>query len=212
MPLAAFLAIYADDIVLVVLGAQWEEAIPFFRILALAAFIRPAASTPGFVMVTCGKTRRYLRWGLFSTMVLVVFLAIGTRWGPTGVAFAQVATTYLLLIPRLYWGFKDTPVRISDFASSVKKPLITSLIMAAVLLVLREEVLILLPLRGLELGAVVALASYVGLWMFIPGGRLELNQIRVNFLSVFPRRRKQELERETRWQRPPGGVKLHPDE
>jgi O-antigen/teichoic acid export membrane protein len=188
MPLAAFLAVYADEIVLVVLGPQWEEAATFFRILALSAFIRPAASTPGFVMVTCGKSRRYMRWGLFSTMALVVFLAIGTRWGPIGVAFAQVASTYSLLLPRIYWGFKDTPVRLGDFASSIKKPLIASLIMTGILIVLREELLTQLPLRGLEIGALVALVSYFGSWLLLPGGRPEMNQIFVSVLSVFPRR------------------------
>ena len=188
MPLAAFLAVYADEIVLVVLGPQWEDAATFFRILAIAAFIRPAASTPGFVMVTCGKSRRYFHWGLVSSLALIVCLAIGTQWGPTGIAFAQVASTYLLLFPRLYWGFKDTPVRLGDFASSVRKPLIASLLMAGILVVLREEVLVQLPLRGLEIGAIVALLAYFGSWLLLPGGRAELKQILVNFSSVFPAR------------------------
>lgn len=58
MPLVAFLGVMADDIVLVVLGPQWTAATEFFRIFALAVFIRPVMSTTGFVMVTQGKARR----------------------------------------------------------------------------------------------------------------------------------------------------------
>ena len=64
MPLAAFVIVYSEQIVLLLLGARWSEAAGILRILALAAFVRPAVSAIGFVMISCGKTARFALLGL----------------------------------------------------------------------------------------------------------------------------------------------------
>jgi O-antigen/teichoic acid export membrane protein len=176
MPLAMFLAVFADEIVLVVLGTKWVAATDYLRILAIAAMVRPVASTAGFVMVTCGRSRRYMWWGLFQSVGLATFLAIGIQWGPKGVAYAHVASGYLLLVPLLYWAFIGTPITVWNFASAVYKPLVATLSMAAALYVFKRADFVEGRLYELAVGGALALAVYLGAWLLLPGGREALSE------------------------------------
>ncbi len=176
MPLALFLAVFAEEVVLVALGARWIAATDYLRILAIAAVVRPVAFTVGFVMVTCGKSRRYLWWGLLQSAGLAAFLTVGTHWGPKGVAYAHVASGYLLLVPLLCWGFMGTPITIRHFASTIQRPLVATLVMATVLYVVKRAGVVEGPLHSLALGSALALPLYLGAWFLLPGGRDALSQ------------------------------------
>jgi len=186
MPLALFLAVFAEEVVQVALGARWVAAGGYLRILAIAAVVRPAALTAGFVMVTCGRSRRYLWWGFLQSVGFAGFLALGIQWGPKGVAYAHVASSYLLLVPLLYWGFMGTPITIRHFASAVRKPLVATLAMAVILYVVKCIDFVEGPLHSLALGSVLALPTYFGVWLLLPGGREALSQA---FSYVFMLRR-----------------------
>jgi O-antigen/teichoic acid export membrane protein len=176
IPLAVFLALFAEEVVQVALGAKWVAATDYLRILAIAAIVRPAAFTAGFVMVTCGRSRRYLWWGIFQSVGLAVFLTIGTQWGPEGVAYAHVASTYLVLVPLLYWGFAGTPITVGDFASTVQKPIVATVAMAGVLYVVKRAAIVDGAMHLLALGSALALLAYFGAWLVLPGGREALWQ------------------------------------
>src|SRR2546427_7363707 len=123
MPMLLFSAIYSREIVSLVLGAKWIEAAPIFRILALAVFIIPASSTTGLLLVTCGKTKRYLKLGFASGFVLVLSFSIGVVWGAVGVAYGYLAATYTLLAVGLCFSFEGTPVSVRTFYESIETPL-----------------------------------------------------------------------------------------
>lgn len=176
MPLAAFLAVFAEEAVQVVLGARWLAASDYLRILAVAAVIRPAALTAGFVMVTCGRSRRYLWWGLLQCVGLAAFLALGIHWGPQGVAYAHVASTYLLLVPLLHWAFTGTPLTIAHFASAVRKPFVATVAMAAILYVVKRAAFVEGAVHSLAVGSLLALLTYLGTWLLSRGGREALSE------------------------------------
>ncbi len=190
MPLAAFLAVFAEEIVQVALGPKWLAAAEFFRILAIAAFLRPAMSTVGAVMITQGLSRRYFWWGLAGSACLSVLLLAGTAWGATGVAAAQVVSTYLMVWPNLHWGLKNTPISKQDFLSAISRPIAASLLMTAVLVLLSHlDEFIDHPAILLAIGAVAAVPLYFGAWLILPRGREELSRIKDDLLSL--RRRDQ---------------------
>lgn len=190
MPLVAFLGVMADDIVLVVLGTQWVPATEFFRIFAIAVFIRPVMSSPGFVMLTQGKPRRYLWWGVISTLTLVACLLIGLMWGPTGVAYAHVASTYLMLLPALLWGFKGTPINLRVFASAVWRPLVASLLMALAVYTVEHTLLVGFRTPALLFIATVEAVPFLLVaLMALPGGRFELSRVTQDLRALLRRSR-----------------------
>ncbi|MBK9170088.1 MAG: lipopolysaccharide biosynthesis protein [Bryobacterales bacterium] len=174
IPLGLFMAVYAEEIVAVVLGEQWLDAIPIFRVLAIAAFLQPAGATAGAVMISCGHSRRFFWLGLLSSVVLVLLFVAGIPYGPTGVASAHIWALWLLLVPKLYWSFKNTPVSVGIFFSSIARPLAAGTAMVAVSLAFKSVRLTGPDAAGLAGDLAVAAAVYLGACLLIPGGRAEL--------------------------------------
>ena len=177
MPLVIFLAVYAEPFVRVALGDRWIGATPIFQVLAIAALLRPAATTAGGVMLTCGHSRRFLWLGLSTSVALVLFFVAGIPWGPVGIAWAHVWSIYLLLVPKLYWSFKRTPITLGLFFSAISKPLAASVVMGIILALLRQARFVQSAFGDLCLGVVVSALVYFGLWMVMPGGRSELRDL-----------------------------------
>ena len=168
MPLGIYLAVFSETVVRVLLGEKWMASAPIFRILALAAVLWPA-SPRHLVMITSGKTVRNFWYSLITASLLSLAFIIGTLWGPIGVATAYTVTAYLWLLPSLWYCLRDTPVSIRGILGAVRMPAFCSSVMGLVLLLASPE---LSRLGGLEipLSLVLAVLSYVGVWLLFPGG------------------------------------------
>jgi PST family polysaccharide transporter len=177
MPMAAFGAVYAEELTLMLLGTRWSGAAPLFRIFALAALIRPVLGTAGIVVLTCGRSRRLLVLTFASQLVLVLFIFLGIGWQAQGVAMAYLLTAATLLLPNLYFSFKDTPVTMSLFFRTIGMPAAASALMVAALFAVRSV----LPSPGLIeslfLGAVIGGIVYLAASFSLPGGRSELSAL-----------------------------------
>jgi O-antigen/teichoic acid export membrane protein len=174
MPLTLFAAIYSSEIVLLVLGDRWIDAVPIFRVLALAAFIRPASDSTGLLLTTCGRTRRYLALGIVTGLILLVAFSVGAIWGALGVAYGALAATCTLLALRLSYGFEGTPVTVRAFFQALKTPIVASAAMAIVLVMMNTFVSIGNPFAVLALAVPVSVGSYLLAWILIPGGKGQL--------------------------------------
>jgi O-antigen/teichoic acid export membrane protein len=170
MPLVLFLVVYAEDIVRVLLGEKWMAATEIFRLLAIAAFIQPPVDTTGFVLVTCGKTKRYFNMGLAISAILVLCVSVGLMGGAHGVAFGHIAATYSFFIPKLYLSFRGTPVSVKDFFKAVEKPFFASLIMMAVLIAWRANVTPGSSFAALAIALPLAVVVYFSVWIMLPHG------------------------------------------
>src|SRR5438309_2711119 len=174
MPLIAYLAIYSESFITLVLGEKWMASSSVLRILALAAFVEPLTSTCGIVMVTCGRTSDYFRWGVISATCLAFAYCIGIHWGLIGVATAYVAYTYLTLLPLLWFSFKDTPISISLFLKAITLPALSSIIMSLLLIIIGYAVRPSNPLGEIGFSLLVATALYCGVWVLLPRGKQKL--------------------------------------
>lgn len=72
MPAAAGLALVANDLVPLLLGTKWVEAIPYVQILSWGGIFSSLISTSGFLMISLG----YLRLNVLFVFIQVVFFAI----------------------------------------------------------------------------------------------------------------------------------------
>jgi len=174
MPVVAYLAVYSESIVTIVLGEKWLACASVIRILAFGACIETVASTSGIVMITCGKTKDYLALGGIQACVSVLAISIGVNWGLVGIAIAWVVCLYLSVIPSLWFSFKDTPVSTRLFFQAIYLPALASIIMSLILVLIRyyfES-----PNAFSEVAYSIFLAPllYCAVWMFFPGGRQQL--------------------------------------
>ena len=59
---------------------------------------------------------------MITSVAPVLGFVAGIPWGPVGIAWAHVWSVYLLLVPKLYWSFKRTPISVGLFFSSIAQP------------------------------------------------------------------------------------------
>jgi PST family polysaccharide transporter len=188
LPLGLFCAVYAREIALLVLGPAWGGAAVFIMIFGLTTAIRPAVATSATVLITCGRSRRYLVINIVHSVLLAAFFAFGVKWGAEGVAVAHVAVTVVLLIPKLYYSFEGSPVSLGLFYRAVRTPLITGMVMVGGLILVRR----LLPMPGtvlpLLIGSIAAAILCAAGQMIQPSGRRQIAAL-VKDVSFSLRRR-----------------------
>jgi O-antigen/teichoic acid export membrane protein len=177
MPLAAGIFICSAQIVTLLLGQRWMAAVEIVRILATAAFLQPAISMIGFVMISRGKTARYMALGILDSIALVATVSVGVLWGARGVAIGHVAATYIVLLPFVWWALKGTPVELTLWLRSIARPLACSLITVAVLYLPQAQI----PLRdgfaAWSLSVVLASICYFAGMLALPDGRVALSSL-----------------------------------
>ena len=77
----------------------------------------------GVIPISRGRSgAAFLILTVMTTIVTILFMCVGVKWGAIGMAIADAAATYFLIMPRLYYGFKDSPVIITVFSSAVSGP------------------------------------------------------------------------------------------
>jgi len=111
IPVLACCALFADEIVLLWLGADWLEAIPLFRYLAVAAVLGALTNPMGTLLVSLGLTKRFRHIGFVTAFVIVSSFAIGLAFGVEGVAIAYSIAMVVLSVPIWIWALHGTPVR-----------------------------------------------------------------------------------------------------
>jgi len=188
MPLSLFVAVYAAEITRVILGKKWHDAAPILMILSFGTFMKQAVGSAAWVLITRGRSKTYLALTVAQNATVIGFMLIGVQWGAKGVAVADVAATYALMWPVLYYCLKDSPVSIGAFLSGTSRPAFASVVMYVLLGILHG----ILPAVGapaaLALGALVALILFGGAWLAIPGGKAELLVLVADVRSALQRK------------------------
>ena len=131
IPITLYCAVESEFVIRLSLGAQWVEAVPVFRNLAIAGLIQVTASAArGMVLLSFGFSARYLRWGLFNAILMITAIVAGLPFGIQGVAASYTVANYIILVPSLFYCFHGTPVRISIFIGALGPPLFVGAVAA----------------------------------------------------------------------------------
>jgi PST family polysaccharide transporter len=128
MPLAVMLGVLSHEVVLILLGPQWDEAAVIFQILSLYVVVQNVAVTTGWVMQSLGNATRLLKWQAAHAVIYVIACLIGVRWGAVGVALVTTAQGLLAMLPGMWVAYRGSPVTLRDVLRAMFKP---SLVAAA---------------------------------------------------------------------------------
>jgi len=121
-PIIAWMIVCRREIVLLVLGPQWEGAIPIFGIFAISAFFQPIGNITGVLYIALGRTKRMFRWGVMSTSWILLSFIVGVYWGAIGVALAYSIAIIVMIIPLILYAISGTHVRLMDVYIAIKYP------------------------------------------------------------------------------------------
>ena len=174
LPVAAGLALIATDVVHVMFGAQWLEAVPLVRILAIAGGIQCLGTSSHLVYLVLGIPRftallELVRFACYVPLVVLGLVSdgvVGAAWGFAAASAIVRVVDYALVM-------RVVRLRAIRIAAALLRPLAaTALMILAVLLVQAElpsDAGVVWSLTRMVVsaaaGATVYIATVVALWL-----------------------------------------------
>ncbi|ACT59825.1 lipopolysaccharide biosynthesis protein [Hirschia baltica] len=159
-PLMAGISILAEPIIVFFLGERMANAAIVLQIIAPVGAIQSITSTQGAMYMALGRADILSKLSLLGLIAMTISTLIGAQWGLVGISWAYlilvVVMTPLTFLPL----FKLLEMPISTAFNAIKTPLISTLIMTAILVAIHLQtpvgnvsnfvkLLILVPIGGI---------------------------------------------------------------
>jgi O-antigen/teichoic acid export membrane protein len=183
VPVTLGVALFAPDLIAIVLGPKWTAAGPIFRYLAPTILVFALINPIGWLVFSLGMIRRSMKVAMVMAPLIICGYVIGLPHGPKGVAIAYSTVMLLWATPHIAWGVHGTVVSLRDVALAASRPLISGAVAGGLTL---GYVLLwghsLAPLLRLLSGGAVLAAVYVATLFYVMGQKsLYLNLFRDMF-------------------------------
>lgn len=99
-PMYAILAVWADDVVAILLGSQWQAAGHFLRLFAVWGLIRAVGNPVGSLLYATGHVRRAFWWNFALLLVLPPVLLLAANLADIrGLAWAMLCIQIAIFYP-----------------------------------------------------------------------------------------------------------------
>ena len=131
MPITIFSAVFAKDVILVVLGPKWINSVAIFQLLAPAVLVFGIINPLGWLLWPIEKHVRSLLIALVISVLVITGCLIGLPYGPQGVASGFSAAMVIWLLPHVVWTVRGTTVSPLDILRATSRPLISALVAVA---------------------------------------------------------------------------------
>jgi O-antigen/teichoic acid export membrane protein len=170
LPITITCALFADDLIFVLLGPKWKGTVGIVRLLAPTTLVFAIANPLGWLLDSLGLVERGLKIALVFAPFMIVGYVIGLPYGPKGVAFAYSLVMTLWVFPLVAWAVHGTVISVWDIILALSRPLASSVAAAAFAFGARLFFGPMLPpLPRLLLESAVLVTTYLGLLLFVAG-------------------------------------------
>jgi len=170
VPATILCALFANDLILVVLGPKWKDAVAIFRLLAPTILIFALINPLAWLLFSLGLVVRSLKIALVLAPLVITGYVLGLPYGPTGVAFAYSLVMTLWVVPHIAWCIHGTMISLRDIWLAVSRPLLSGIAAAAVALgasFFYGQALS--PLPRLIVGSAILLTAYLAVLLYVMG-------------------------------------------
>ncbi len=191
LPAATGLAVVAEPVIMLVLGAQWQETIPVVRILAVEGMLGVGLSTTHYVFVALGTPHRLAGvLAVHAAISLPLMLGAVPAYGVVGASWALFAATCATVPVAFGLLARTLQVHARDLWAAVWRPTVATLAMLGPVLALGSPSIEPAHVSGhaarLVLGIAVGATSYLAViaaswqWAARPDGaeRFVLERVR----------------------------------
>lgn len=163
LPVLAVCAVFASEIVALLLGPKWAETAVVFRWLAVGGIALGLLSPQGLLLLALGQTETSKRLAALDAAGVTTGYLGGLHWGAPGVALGYCVAKCALALPLTMFTFRRTPVAWRDVVAVMRAPLAAAACAAGVGLVFQRLGTDALhpPLLGL-CGGTLMFAVYAG--------------------------------------------------
>lgn len=173
VPLTLVCALFADDIIAVLLGPKWGAAVPIFRLLAPTIIAFALINPLYWLLISTGHVGRSLKMAVVIAPMVTLGYVMGLPFGSKGVAFGYSTVMVLLTIPMIAWATRGLLVSWQDMLRTIKPPLTSAIVATTVSFgVASMWGQSLPPLKRLVLEGIVVLIVYVGMLLYVMGEKV----------------------------------------
>jgi PST family polysaccharide transporter len=123
LPITIACALFADDLVVLLLGPKWKDAATIVRLLAPTIAIFAIINPLGWLVYSLGLVARCVKIALVFAPLMITGCLIALPYGPKGVAFAYSAVMTLWVIPHILWCVYGTAISPRDIFLAASRPL-----------------------------------------------------------------------------------------
>ena len=170
LPTTMFCALFADDIIRLVLGPKWTDAIPIFRLLAPTILIFGIINPLAWLLWSIGLQGRSLRLALVIAPLVIAAYVVGLPYGPNGVAFAYSTAMTVWLVPHILWCLHGTVVSPRDLLLAIMRPLLSASVASGAAFGVHFYLIGLTsPLLRLAVDASIMTVIYLTMLLFVMG-------------------------------------------
>ncbi len=127
IPVTLTCALFAEDVIAVVLGPKWSSAAPIFKFLAPTVLAFALINPLGWVLTSTGRVGRSMNMALVIAPVVIAAYFVGISHGPNRVAICYSTVMVLLIVPMTAWAIHGTSISGRDLVKVVSRPLISGL-------------------------------------------------------------------------------------
>jgi O-antigen/teichoic acid export membrane protein len=170
LPITIACALFANDIILVILGPKWKEAIPIFQLLTPTILVFALINPMWWLLSSMGLLGRSMKIALVIAPLMIAAYVIGLPYGPTGVALAYSAVMTLWLVPHIAWSIHGTMISSRDILKASGQPFLSAIVAAAIAFAVQFFYSqSFSPFPRLLLGSGILLVSYLWMLLYVMG-------------------------------------------
>jgi O-antigen/teichoic acid export membrane protein len=140
-PISAMMFICAQEMVSILLGPNWKEAVNVIKILSIWSFSLTTNTGSVWILIALNKSERLLRWRAFECMIMSSSIIVGLKWGMEGVAMGLAISVTCLKVPEILYCYRGSPLKTFNFIQGVWQPASASVSSAAIVILLRTTIL-----------------------------------------------------------------------
>ena len=184
-PLLVGMLVCSHELILVILGDKWLDMLVPFGALCLVGLLRSVDPLLSQVLISTGHAKKLSAYTALCGVVMAVAVLIGTLWdGLRGVSLVWLAVYPLLTVKLLNDVCKITGLSMLAYYRNLGPVLLTSLVMGAVVMGVRETALLFTTFSPLLLFIEVlsGVLAYVGWMIFM--NRQSVGEIRQVLVDV----------------------------
>jgi PST family polysaccharide transporter len=128
VPITVFTALFAEEIIRIMLGEKWLHAAPVLKLLTPAILGFALVNPLGWFMMATGLAKRSLQIAYLVAPVVIIGVLAGAPFGLDGVATGFSAGVIALVVPIVIWALHGTAISLGDYWNTVKQPLFSGLV------------------------------------------------------------------------------------
>jgi len=128
-PATIGLGLVAPEFVGLTLGKRWSDAVAPLELLAFFGAMRSVSALLGPLLTALRETRFFMWINVTAAVVMPVAFYLGSRWGPSGIAWGWIAAYPFVAIPLYLRTFRKIGMSARTYLDAIRPALNGSLAM-----------------------------------------------------------------------------------